>query len=197
MSRILIVHASSHGQTRKIAEAIAAQLRIRGHEVDLADALASGTLPPPDDYDAVVLGSRVHMGSHAPEVIGYAVEHRRELSTMPTALFSVSMAAATRDAGPDPQGYLANFARLTSWTSPRTIAIAGGLPYRDYGLVMRWIMKMISRRSGHTTDTSRNHEFTDWTVVTHFADRIADDLSARTPLDDAALTVPLPAEPSA
>jgi menaquinone-dependent protoporphyrinogen oxidase len=193
MSRILIVHASSHGQTRRIAEVIAERLRARGIEVELGDAFAARRgLPPPEDYDGVVLGSRIHMGRHASELIEYMVAHRFELSSMPTAFFSVSMAASTPQAGPDPQGYNASLFKLASWQPGRAVAFAGGLPYREYGRILRFVMKMLSARAGHPTDTSRNHDLTDWTAVRRFADAIADDVLAASMPDDAPLTVPLP-----
>ena len=35
-------------------------------------------------------------------------------------------------------------------------------------------MKLISKRAGHPTDTSRDHEMTDWASVGAFADAIAE-----------------------
>jgi menaquinone-dependent protoporphyrinogen oxidase len=196
--RILVAHASSYGQTRKIAEAIAQRLRLRGHEVELGDAMARGTpLPPPEDYDAIVLGSRVQAGQHAPAIVEYAVKNRAALAAMPTAFFSVSMAAATPNAGPDPSGYLERMFRVVDWRPGRAVALAGALRYREYNVFLRWFMKMISKKHGHPTDTSRDHELTDWDAVARFADHVADDLAAGSLADDAALTVPLPADPAA
>lgn len=195
MSHVLVAHASSYGQTRRIAEAIASQLRARGHEVELGDVFAGRCpLPPPEDYDAVILGSRVHAGQHAPEIVEYIVANRAALALVPTAFFSVSMAAATPNAGPDPEGYLERTFRLASWRPQRAVAFAGALHYRAYGRVMRWFMKLVSKRAGHPTDTSRDHELTDWAAVRGFADQFADDLAIDAIAEDAALTVPLPGE---
>jgi len=176
MARILIMFASSYGQTRLIAETIASQLRHRGHQVELADAF--GHRPPaPGSYDAVMLGSRVHLGRHASEVLEYMVEHRGALAERPTAMFSVSMAAAgTAEA--DPNGYLATLFGAVGWWPSLSIAFGGALPYRRYGAVTRFVMKHISRRHGHSTDTSRNHEFTDWDAVVAFADRFDAEIEA-------------------
>jgi menaquinone-dependent protoporphyrinogen oxidase len=174
---VLVVFASSHGQTRKIAVTIASQLRHAGIEVELADALAAA-VPAPDAYDAVVVGSRVELGKHAAAVIRYLERHRRRLEAMPTAFFSVSMSASERDAGSDPRGYLRSTFAAIGWTPSRAIAFAGGLPYRKYGRILRFIMKRISATAGHPTDTSRDHEATDWDAVVAFADQIADDIRA-------------------
>jgi menaquinone-dependent protoporphyrinogen oxidase len=177
MSRILVLYASSHGQTQLIADTIAAQLEHLGHRVELADAF-SGGIPPAEDYDAVVVGSRVHFGRHASEVVEYIVRNRRALEQKPSAFFSVSMAAATRTGGPDPQGYLETLFGATGWHPDRFAAFAGGLPYRKYSPVMRTVMKWISRRAGPTTDTSRDHELTDWNAVKRLADAVSHDVIA-------------------
>lgn len=172
MTRILVVYASHYGQTHKIATRIAEHLREHGHVVELADARAS-TPPPPERYDVVVIGSRVETGHHAREIHAYVGAHVGRLRAMPTAFFSVSMAAARRDAGDDPDGYLhATFDDL-GWHPRRYVAFAGGLPYRKYGWITRFVMSRISKSAGHTTDTSRNHELTDWGAVRRFADEIA------------------------
>jgi menaquinone-dependent protoporphyrinogen oxidase len=46
--------------------------------------------------------------------------------------------------------------------------------YTQYGLFLRWIMKRISRRKGGPTDTTRDHDFTDWAAVDRFAERLAE-----------------------
>lgn len=180
MSRILILYASSYGQTRRIAGALADRFRQRGHEVELADvALGVDQLPPPADYDAVVLGSRIQFGRHARGVADYVRAHRAALADVSTAFFSVSMAATDARAGTDPNAYLRAFFELIAWHPLHAVAFAGGLPYRHYGRILRFVMKQISRAAGHTTDTSRNHEFTDWAAVARFADEIALDFAPR------------------
>jgi menaquinone-dependent protoporphyrinogen oxidase len=192
MSRILIVFASDHGQTHLIADTLAGHLRELGHGVEIADARADG-VPPPEDYDAVLMGSRVHFGRHAVEIVEYAVTHRHVLATMPTAMFSVSMAASGHNAGPDPEGYMETLFDATGWRPARFAAFAGGLPYRKYSPVMRLVMKWVSRRAGHTTDTSRDHEFTNWDAVSRFAHDFSHDVIAwGMNTDDGATTVPLP-----
>ncbi|TMQ22626.1 MAG: protoporphyrinogen oxidase [Deltaproteobacteria bacterium] len=160
MSCILVAYASTHGQTRKIAELIAAQLRLAGHEVDLADAAVE--LPPVEDYDAVVVGSRVQFGAHARPIVDYIRDNRDELAAIPSYFFSVSMSAVS--AAADPEGYLEK--------------LAGGLPYRSYNFLLRFVMKRINRHhGGDAADTSRDHEYTDWSAVGRFAADIARDLA--------------------
>lgn len=175
MSRILIGFASHYGQTRKISERLREHLRAAGHEVELAD-LSRGcrVAPPPEDYDVVVLGSRVELGKHAPCVREYAHTHAAALREIPVAVFSVSMSAANRSASnEDPNGYLAALCTELGIVPARRTVFAGALRYRSYRSITRFVMKLISRRAGHPTDTSRDHELTDWAAVRAFAVEIS------------------------
>jgi menaquinone-dependent protoporphyrinogen oxidase len=171
MSRVLVLYASHYGQTRMIALRIAERLREHGAHVDLLDARFSQQLPPPEGYDVVILGSRIELGRHAPCVVDYMRTHRDVLERMPTGFFSVSMAAASRTSA-DPNGYLTALFDKLGWKPLRYVAFAGGLPYRKYNWLTRFILKRISRAAGRTTDTSKNHEFTDWGAVRAFADDV-------------------------
>ena len=70
--------------------------------------------------------------------------------------------------GRDPT--LEAFSARTGWHPGRAVSFAGALPYTRYNPLLRFVMKRIS----HTTDTSRDHDFTDWKAVRAFADAIAD-----------------------
>jgi menaquinone-dependent protoporphyrinogen oxidase len=55
------------------------------------------------------------------------------------------------------------------------------MAFTQYGPVLRWVMKRISRGRGGPTDTSRDHEMTDWAAVDQFAERLAQGLVASGP----------------
>ena len=57
--KLLIAVSSKHGSTKEIAESIAETVREAGVEVDVVDAERVESVAP---YDAVVVGSAVHMG---------------------------------------------------------------------------------------------------------------------------------------
>ena len=46
-------------------------------------------------------------------------------------------------------------------------------------MVLRFAMKLISRFAGHSTDTRRDHEYTDWAQVRRLAAEIACDLAPK------------------
>ena len=51
----------------------------------------------------------------------------------------------------------------------------GKLAYTQYGFVKRWFMRRIAEREGGPTDTSRDHDLTDWPAVREFALNVAAD----------------------
>lgn len=178
---VLILYASHFGQTQKIAMKIADRLRELGAHVDPVNADTANP-PSPGIYDVVVLGSRVERGAHAMAIREYIDKYHSTLQRMPTAFFSVSMAAASPGATSDPDGYMTSMFDKLAWRPTRAAVFAGGLPYRKYNWLLRFIMKRISQSAGHTTDTSRDHEFTNWNAVREFAD----DIAALAPLRDVA-----------
>jgi menaquinone-dependent protoporphyrinogen oxidase len=170
MPRALIVYASSHGQTREVAYRIATRLHQHAFTVVVADTGEPVHLPSPAGFDLVIVGSRIQFGRHSSSVIAYLHQYREQLERSACAFFSVSMAAA--NGGEDPNGYLAAMFERIGWRPPVTGAIAGALKYRRYNFILRYVMKRIALAAGHSTDTSRDHVFTDWSRVDAFADRV-------------------------
>jgi hypothetical protein len=84
--RVLVLYALP--AARPVAEVIAARLGADGFIAELVDA-ASPSLPPPEDYDAVVLGSASWLGRPARPIIRYVRDHRDALAAMPGFLFAV------------------------------------------------------------------------------------------------------------
>jgi menaquinone-dependent protoporphyrinogen oxidase len=119
MSRVLVAYACHFGRARAIAEELGARLTARGHEVEVANA-REGRLPPPQDYDAVILGSRVEHGHHAREILDYVRTWRDELDHLPTAFFSVSFAACVPFVTLDPGGHIAKLVHDSGWLPDHT-----------------------------------------------------------------------------
>jgi menaquinone-dependent protoporphyrinogen oxidase len=170
--RVLIVFASSHDQTAKIAQAIGSRLRERGAAVDVFDVHEAP--PAPDDYDVVGLGSHVRHGKHDPAIHRYIDRHLSSLQARQSFFFSVSLTASDKPYLPDPGGYIYGTTYVTAWKADTAVAFGGALPYRRYNPILRLLMKLRSSRHGHPIDTTRDHVFTDWVNVRLFADSIAD-----------------------
>lgn len=178
MIKVLIPYGTSEGQTARIAEYLANVIRGHGYAaypVDLSDS----SLPVMDRYDAVLVGASVHMGKHESYVRDFVKKNREALERLPSAFFSVSLAAHddTEEARAALEGYIEKFAQETGW-HPRMVGLfAGALLYTRYGFFKRWIMNKIARNKGSPdTDTSRDYIYTDWDSVTHFAEEFLETL---------------------
>ncbi|MGZ4271412.1 MAG: menaquinone-dependent protoporphyrinogen IX dehydrogenase [Solirubrobacteraceae bacterium] len=169
MTDVLIVYASNHGHTGKIAARIAAALEADGVRPDVREVSAAAEVSP-SDYDAVVVGASIHGGHHQKEMIDWCSRHRTTLGVLPTAFFSVCLTAAddTDESREATRRYIDEFVESTGWTPQRTTTFAGALQYREYDFATRLVMRLLMHRGHHETDTRRDWDYTDWDAVEAF-----------------------------
>ena len=178
MLRILIPYGTTEGQTARISEYLADVFRDHGHEAYAADIKGSGA-PEPDDYDAVIVGASIHSGKHEDYVRDFVKENRNALERLPSAFFSVSLAA--HDDTGQAEGYIEEFVEETGWRPGMVGLFGGALLYTHYGFIKRYVMKQITRHKGSPdTDTSRDYVYTDWESVKHFAEEFLELAPSRT-----------------
>jgi menaquinone-dependent protoporphyrinogen oxidase len=171
MAHALVLYASTHGHTAKVAARIADGLRAEGVEnVDVRDAATDAATLDPRKYDAVIAGGSLHASHHQEELVGWVKSHRAALADRPSAFFSVSLTAAddTDEAREATQRCIDDFLAETEWTPARSVAVAGALQYREYNVFTRTLMRLMMRRGGHPTDTSHDYDYTDWEAVERF-----------------------------
>jgi menaquinone-dependent protoporphyrinogen oxidase len=171
MFRILVVYGSTYGQTDRVAHRIAAVLSATGHDVDIhrADRLPDSLWLA--SYDGFVVAASVLMGHHQVYVRDFVRRNATLLNEAPSAFVSVCGAA-----GSDPQqaqAYVVALLRETGWRPTVTRSFPGAVAYTRYGWWFRWYLKIISRRKGLPTDTSRDWDLTDWGAVERFAKELA------------------------
>lgn len=108
--RVLVAYGHA-SRTEPIARALRSLLSQDGLVVELADADRSGTLPAPNDYDAVVIGISRRLWRHPPSIVRYLAQHREALADLPGFLFVVGRVVAS-DVG--------SLAERTGWLPKRT-----------------------------------------------------------------------------
>ncbi len=179
MPRILVLYASTHGHTAKIAARVAATLEADGATVDLQPL--SKSQPVPSDYDAVVLGASIHGGHHQRALVKWAEQHHTALGLIPSAFFSVCLTAADDDeeSRAATRGYLDDFVERTGWTPGHSTTFAGALQYREYDVATRALMRLLMRQKHHPTDASQDYDYTDWGAVERWAHELAATLAPR------------------
>lgn len=170
---VLILYASLEGQTEKIASYIAQEVQDKGYQV----SLLSIDMLPADfsdaNYHAVIIGGSIHMGNYPKPMKKLVKSHRDWLNKIPSALFTVCMGINSVEAKSvkEAREYGEHFIADTGWQPGLNETIAGAVKYTQYNFITRFIMKMISKREGGSTDTSRDHEYTSWKQVKQFAEK--------------------------
>lgn len=167
MPRILIVYGSTDGHTAKIARYLAGELRCEAVE-------ASGA-PDPASYDGVIVAASVHIGDFQTSVRKWVAAHAAALQAKPSAFLAVCLGVLQ----PEPQvqrdlaRIVERFLQRTGWRPTETKLVAGAVLYTRYNWLKRWVMKRIAAKAGGSTDTTRDHEYTDWADLAAFAQSFA------------------------
>jgi menaquinone-dependent protoporphyrinogen oxidase len=175
MVEIPIFFATSEGQTARIAEQLAVLFRENGFSsaaIEVTSNRAATFNWGP--VRAVLVGASVHLGRHQPSASRFVRAHLQQLSDHPSAFFSVSLSAASsnQDEVMAARHIAKEFCTKTGWSPGRIVTFAGGLAYSKYGWLKRWMLQRIARKEGGPTDTSRDHELTDWAAVTALATEV-------------------------
>jgi menaquinone-dependent protoporphyrinogen oxidase len=178
---ILLVYGSSYGHTARIADRITSSLVNVGCSVT---RMAGDQLPDLfilDSFDGVIVAASVIRGRYQRYIEQFVKKNALVLNRMPGAFFSVSLAAASpRPESPaTARADITAFLNKTGWKPARSHTIAGELAYSRYNPILRFVMKKISARAGLSTDTSHDHDYTDWQQLSHAARNFADLVAQR------------------
>jgi len=164
--KLLILYATTDGQTRKIARFAADRLAERGHAVELLPAAEAGDVKL-SRFDAAILAGSVHLGRYQKPLRRYLSENAKALKKLPTLFLSVSLAAASEDRE-DREGLDACLSRLvedTGWKPGRVEQVAGAFRFSEYDFFRAWAMRRIAAERDETVDTTKNKEYTDWAAL--------------------------------
>lgn len=161
--KLLIAVSSRHGSTREIADSIGDTIREAGVEVDVVDAAQVESVAP---YDAVIVGSALHMGrwmGPARELVNRSAD---ALRTRPVWLFSSGPLG--RDIV-DPAD-AAEGAKLQALVGAREHRVFPGKADKgELGFAERTILRMVKHPYG---------DHRDWTATSEWARAIASALAA-------------------
>ena len=167
-TKVLVAYVSTDGQTEKIARHIAQGFSDGGCDVDLRDIRSDSAADNITEFDAYYLGGSVRFGRHHRRLIKFVSKFRHHLERKRGVLFSVSGAAAAGKYARGTDEYVQKFLKKTRWRHSDHICIAGAVKYTQYDMFTRAMMKMIYKKEGGPTDTSRDFEMTDWDQVDAF-----------------------------
>ena len=176
---VLIVYGSKEGQTAKIAERIAQIIRNRGLQASTHSGKEIQAGFATDAFDAAIIGGSIHVDNYPAYLRKFVTKHRDWLNKVPSAFFTVCMAIQSQNADEreEAKNYSKRFIRTTHWDPTLIDTFAGAVKYTQYNFITRFIMKRIAKREGGSTDTSHDHEYTDWDAVARFSNRFLEKIS--------------------
>lgn len=182
MKPLLILFATREGHTRRIVDRIAATSTQKGVLSVIRDLDATNGDIDFRAFSGVILAGPIHAGKYPRELVRLVKAKRQALSELPTFLVTVCLAQAGVESPSTPAdkraaaernvaALIADFSEQTGFRPTRAKAVAGALPYTQYNVFIRWVMKRIVAKEGGDTDTSRDYVYTDWPAL----DRAVDD----------------------
>ena len=177
--RLLVIYATRHGQTAQIAVRIAGQLKGAGYDVMLSDVDDLGWHERLDAFAGVLIGGSALRGRHPSALRRFVARHREALNALPTGFFSVGGYASVSDPAARKAAYdrMQRFLAATGWRASTAAAFRGAIAYTRYSPLLRVAMRRAVARYGGPTDTTRDHELTDWEEVQHFTQTFAASLA--------------------
>lgn len=166
MKKILIIFSSVHGQTRKITNQLAQQLKELGNSVVIADIKA---VPAMESFDKIVIGASIRHGKHNPALYEFIQKHQKILTQKVSGFFSVSLVARKPEKNtPETNPYMQAFLSKTTWRPTLLQVFGGNLNYQGYNAFDRNIISFIMWLTKGPTDPVTNVEYTDWQKVNDF-----------------------------
>jgi len=177
-----VLFASSEGQTALIAIRLAEVLHAHGLDSQAIDV----STPEAETLDwtnvrGALVGASIHVGKHQKSASRFVHTHAAGLNRVPSAFFSVSLAAASKNAPEvaEAERLARAFPAEHGWTPLRILSVAGRLAYREYNVFIRFVIKQIAKKEGGPTDTSRDYELTNWEEVERLGREMATAIHAR------------------
>ena len=177
---VLIAFATTEGQTRKIARAMAQSLRSQQHDVTLHDCSDGIASPDIDVFDSVIMAASVHHQRYQPGFYEFAASHLEALKAKPVAFVSVSLSVTLASGEAEARGYVDDFAKETSLHFDAVHLAEGAVRYFEYNpsdeltvdLIVFKGQKKMPQRDG-------NPEYTDWTALEAFTQQFATDAAEK------------------
>jgi menaquinone-dependent protoporphyrinogen oxidase len=154
MDTVLVSYATKRGSTREVAADVARVIRESGPEVEICPAREVKSL---DRYSAVVLGGALYMGRWHKDARKLLKRKRRELESLPLAVFAMGPGSTAPAAIEEARAQLARALNAVSEVHPFSTAIFGG----------------VIAKKGGTVDAR------DWDAIQAWADEVVRGLSAR------------------
>lgn len=170
--KTLILYLTNDGQTKKIAEKLAEQIRHETLVLDLKDneEKAKSLLA---EYDQIVIGASIRYGHFQPTFKRFVDQNQPVLNAKKSAFFSVNLTARKADKNTaETNVYTRKVLERIQWKPTTVEVFAGALLYPRYNFFDRVMIQFIMKITGGETDKTKEVEYTDWDKVKKFAEKL-------------------------
>ena len=169
MHQNLIIYSSTDGQTIKICERI---MSIIGDcKIVSIDEAKNENL---SKYEKVIVGASIRYGKHKPELYEYISENCDHLIDINASFFSVNVVARKPEKNtPLTNPYVQKFLSISKWHPSLIGVFAGKIDYPRYGLLDKFMIRLIMWITKGPTNTKNVYEFTNWDDVDSFAKKLS------------------------
>ena len=169
MHQNLIIYSSTDGQTIKICKRIMSI--IGDSKIVSIDEAKNENL---SKYEKVIVGASIRYGKHKPELYEYISENCDHLIDTNASFFSVNVVARKPEKNtPLTNPYVQKFLSISQWHPSLIGVFAGKIDYPRYGLIDKFMIRLIMWITKGPTDTKNVYEFTNWDDVDSFAKKIS------------------------
>lgn len=174
MANILIIYATTDGQTLRIGQRLRQVIEAGGHSVTLEPVERSAQIDL-QAFDRIVVGASIRYGKHSPLVHDFVRRNARVLASKPNAFFTVNVVARKPEKSqPDTNPYLLKFLKQIAWKPSQLAVFAGKINYPLYGPLDRLVIRLIMWMTHGPTQADAVVEFTDWAQVEAFGLAVAE-----------------------
>ena len=169
MRQNLIIYSSTDGQTIKICKRI--MRKVGDCKIVSIDEAKNENL---SKYEKVIVGASIRYGKHKPELYDYISENCDHLIDTNASFFSVNVVARKPEKNtPLTNPYVQKFLSISRWHPSLIGVFAGKIDYPRYGVLDKFMIRLIMWITKGPTDTKNVYEFTNWDDVDSFAKKIS------------------------
>lgn len=170
--RYLIIYSTTNGQSKKIANRIADNLRNK-HVVAVVNLMTIDS-EKLSDVDKVLIGASVRYGRFSRKLLKFIISNKCFLESKNACFFGVNLIARNPTKTTVKNNvYVRKFLEKADW-HPQLVGIfAGKLDYPKYNFFDRTLIRLIMKITHGETDISKTIEYTDWGEVNRFSDSIS------------------------
>jgi len=171
MKKKLVIYSTTDGQTLSICQRIKSILDKSATTklLDLNDSVGEDL----EEYNQIIIGASIRYGKHNKLLHKFVDSNKKILEVKKTVFFTVNVVARKSNKNsPETNPYLKKFLNSTNWKPDLLGVFAGKIDYPRYSFWDKQIIRLIMFMTKGPTDTTKTYEFTDWSNVDLFANRI-------------------------